>query len=50
MGQGRERAINFLKDNPKISAEIEAKIRTSLSSHEDDDELLANIELVAQQG
>jgi recombination protein RecA len=50
MGQGRERAITFLKENPKITAEIDAKIRSTLSSHEDDDELLANIELVAQQG
>jgi recombination protein RecA len=49
LGQGRDRAVTFLKENPETALEIEAKIRDTLTSKEDDDELLANIELVAQQ-
>jgi recombination protein RecA len=49
MGQGRERAITFLRENPEIALEIEGKIRDTLSSKEDTEELLANIELVAQK-
>ncbi len=48
MGQGRERATAFLRENPEIASEIEGKIRDTLNSKEDCDELLANIELVAQ--
>ena len=32
LGQGREAARQFLKDNPKIAAEIEKKIRTAAKS------------------
>ncbi|MBF0430819.1 MAG: recombinase RecA [Fibrobacteria bacterium] len=48
MGQGRDRAMEFLKGNPQVYLEIESKIRDILTIKEDDDELLANIELVAQ--
>ncbi len=29
LGQGREKAIDFLRENPNISGEIEAKIRAA---------------------
>ena len=32
LGQGRDNAKNFLKDNPDIAEEIEAKIRATLGS------------------
>lgn len=48
MGQGRERAIAYLQEKPEVAVEIEARIRETLYTNENDDELLKNIELVAQ--
>jgi recombination protein RecA len=49
LGQGRDKAIQFLKDSPDITTEIEGKIRDVLKpSTEDTDELLDNIEIVDQ--
>ncbi len=50
LGQGRDRAVAFLKENTDVSTEIEAKIRETLSAKpEDTDEMLANIELVVRE-
>jgi len=50
LGQGRDRAIVYLKENTDISVEIEEKIKETLSAPtQDDDELLADIELVTQE-
>ena len=37
LGQGRENAKKFLKDNPEMMAEIEAKIKEKLLADEEDD-------------
>ena len=34
MGQGRENSKIFLKDNPNVATEIEAKIRDYYKEHE----------------
>ena len=34
VGQGRDNTINYLQENPEVAAEIEAKVRASLSSEE----------------
>ena len=40
IGQGRENAKNFLKDNPEVAQKIEKEIRSSGKSQEKDDENL----------
>ncbi len=50
LGQGRDRAVEYLKENVTVAEEIESKIRAVLNTKEDDEELLANIELVTQGG
>jgi|TARA_B100000287_G_scaffold169741_1_gene160114 recombination protein RecA len=40
IGQGRENAKNFLKDNPEVAQKIETEIRSSGKSQEKDDENL----------
>ena len=40
IGQGRENAKNFLKDNPEVAQKIEKEIRSSGKNQENDDENL----------
>jgi recombination protein RecA len=37
MGQGRENAKNFLKENPKIATEIEKRIKDQLGLSSQDE-------------
>lgn len=45
LGQGRERVIAFLKENPDTCKEIEAKIRSNFKDRESIEETLANIQI-----
>ncbi|MEJ2395365.1 MAG: recombinase RecA [Candidatus Thiodiazotropha sp.] len=44
IGQGRENVRNFLKENPDIANEIEARIRTELLPSKEDEQELAEAE------
>lgn len=50
IGQGRENARNFLKDNPELAAEIEAKLREALDKERQEATAAAEAKRAARLG
>ena len=50
IGQGRENARNFLKDNPELAAEIETKLREALDKERQEAAAAAEAKLAARLG
>lgn len=50
IGQGRENARNFLKDNPELAAEIEAKLRDALDKERQEATAAAEAKRAARLG
>ena len=50
IGQGRENARNFLKDNPELAAEIETKLRDALDKERQEDTAAAEAKRAARLG
>ena len=50
IGQGRENARNFLKDNPELAAEIETKLRDALDKERQEATAAAEAKRAARLG